>query len=241
MVGRLVEQQRLGAGEQNPGQLNPAPLAAGQRAQRLAEHPIRQAEAGRDLRRLGLGRVPTPGQELRLQPGVAPHGPIMDFRVGTGHRALGRTQFGHDLVQPAGGQHPVPGQQVQIAGARILRQVADGSGPRHPPADRLTLPGQHPGQRRLAGAIAADQTDPIGGRDPERGRPEQSAGAGAQLETGCGDHVWTAPGLGSGGQRTSPHGSLCRGSARPQTANITRPVYGAVPTVFAGTNGGQHA
>ena len=32
VVGRLVEQQRLGAGEQDPGQLDPAPLPAGQGA-----------------------------------------------------------------------------------------------------------------------------------------------------------------------------------------------------------------
>ena len=64
VVGRLVEQQRVGAAEQDPGQLDPAPLTTGEGPQRLAEHPVRQAEAGRDRRRLRLGGVPAE----RVQP-----------------------------------------------------------------------------------------------------------------------------------------------------------------------------
>jgi hypothetical protein len=43
VVGRLVEQQRVGAGEQDPRELDPAALAAGQRAQRLLEQAIEAA------------------------------------------------------------------------------------------------------------------------------------------------------------------------------------------------------
>ena len=45
VVGRLVEQQRLGAGEQDPRQLDATALAARQRAQRLAEHAVLDPEA----------------------------------------------------------------------------------------------------------------------------------------------------------------------------------------------------
>ena len=68
VVGRLVEQQRLGAGEQDPGQLDPAPLAAGQRAQRLAEDPVLDAEAVRDLGGLGLGGVARRRRAARRRP-----------------------------------------------------------------------------------------------------------------------------------------------------------------------------
>ncbi len=57
VVRRLVEQQRVRAAEQDSGQLDPAALAARERAQRLAEHPVGEAETCRDRRRLGLGRV----------------------------------------------------------------------------------------------------------------------------------------------------------------------------------------
>ena len=48
VVGRLVQQHGLGIGEQDPGQLHPAALAAGQGVQRLMQHPVGQAQAGRD-------------------------------------------------------------------------------------------------------------------------------------------------------------------------------------------------
>ena len=52
VVGRLVEQQRLRVAEQDPGQLDPPALPAGQRAQRLVQHPVGQPEAGGQARRL---------------------------------------------------------------------------------------------------------------------------------------------------------------------------------------------
>ena len=64
VVGRLVEQQRLGAGEQDPGQLDPPPLATGEGLQRLAEQPVLDAEAVRDLRGLRLRGVPAAGVQL---------------------------------------------------------------------------------------------------------------------------------------------------------------------------------
>ena len=45
VVGRLVEQQGVGVREQDAGQLDAAALTAGEGVQRLAEHPVGQAEA----------------------------------------------------------------------------------------------------------------------------------------------------------------------------------------------------
>src|SRR3712207_7443249 len=39
VVGRLVEQQGLGVGEEDPGELDAAALTTGQRPQRLEQHP----------------------------------------------------------------------------------------------------------------------------------------------------------------------------------------------------------
>jgi hypothetical protein len=81
MVRRLVEQQGLGAGEQDPGQLDPPALATGQRAERLSEYPLVKAEICGDRGRFALGRITTVGEELGLQAGVAAHSPLVSFRV----------------------------------------------------------------------------------------------------------------------------------------------------------------
>ena len=53
----------------------------------------------------------------------------------------------------------------------------------------LALAGQHLGQGRLAGAVAADQTDPVTGRHTERRSREQEPRPDAQLKSGRGDHA----------------------------------------------------
>src|SRR5690606_41425835 len=58
VVRRLVEEQRLHAGEEDARELDAAALPAGQRAQRLAEHTVVEAEVARDAVGLALGRVP---------------------------------------------------------------------------------------------------------------------------------------------------------------------------------------
>ena len=125
VVGGLVEQHGLGAGEQDPGQLDPAPLTTGQGVQRLVQHPVGQAEAGGDRGRLRLGRVPAEHREPFFQAGVGADGVGRRGGVRSGHRRLGRPELGAQLVEPARGQHAVDGQHVQVPGTRVLRQVPD--------------------------------------------------------------------------------------------------------------------
>ena len=66
VVGRLVEEQGLGAAEQDAGQLDPATLAAGERAERLRRAPAR---AGRGWRR---SRRPRTRPRSRRGRGTAP-------------------------------------------------------------------------------------------------------------------------------------------------------------------------
>ena len=128
VVGRLVEQHRLRAGEQDPGQLHPAPLAAAQRGERLAEDPVLDAEAGRDLRGLGLRGVPAAGVQLGVRPLVAAASPgpgrpgrrcpSRSRRRGGGVRrrrgrartgsARGRARSGRPCAGPEGGSRRSP-------------------------------------------------------------------------------------------------------------------------------------
>ena len=56
------------------------------------------------------------------------------------------------------------------------------------PAGRRRLSRQHPGQRGLARAVAADQADLVAGRDLERRGLQQQPRASAQLKVIGGDH-----------------------------------------------------
>jgi hypothetical protein len=189
VVGRLVEQQRRRAGEQDPGQLDPPALAAGQRAQRLVQHPVGKPQVGADPGRLGLGRVAAERGEPVLQPAVAAHGRVAGRVVGgLGQLDLGLLQVVQQGVEAAGGQHPVLAQHGKVAGARVLRQVADLAAPVDGAAVRQRLAGQHAQGGGLAGAVAADQPDAVAGLDAQGGAGQQDPGAGTQLQVGGGDH-----------------------------------------------------
>ena len=76
VVGRLVEQQHVAAGEEDAGQLHPAALAPGQHAEGQVDAVGAQAEAGDQLAHLGLGGVAAEGREGVLGPGEAGDGPV---------------------------------------------------------------------------------------------------------------------------------------------------------------------
>ena len=129
VVGRLVEQQRLGVGEQDAGQLDAAALATGERAQRLGEHAVGQAEVGADPGGVALGGVAAEGGELVLEPAVAADGLVPLGVVGRlGHGDLRLDQLVAEDVEAAAGEHPVAGGDVEVAAARVLRQVAELAG-----------------------------------------------------------------------------------------------------------------
>ena len=102
-----------------------AALAAGQGPQLLPEHLRRQAQAGGERRRLGLGGVAAEHRQPLLEMAVPAHRGVAPGRVGVGHAQLGLAQVGQQRVQAAGRQHPVHGQAVEVADHRVLRQVPD--------------------------------------------------------------------------------------------------------------------
>ena len=130
VVGRLVEQQRVDAGEQDAGQLDAAALTTGERADRLAEHALVEPEVRRDPVRLALGRVPAGGGEPRLEPRVPrPSRPVARRRRPRWPSPPRSSRIARDdLVETARGEHPVHGERVEVARAGVLRQVADVAG-----------------------------------------------------------------------------------------------------------------
>ncbi|CAM5731832.1 hypothetical protein STENM223S_02795 [Streptomyces tendae] len=172
VVGRLVEQEDVVAGQQQRGESRAGGLAAGQGGHRLVEADV-QAEDGGDL----LGAFVEVGAAEREPPlqgggvGVVRAGRAVDQALGgLVHGVLGLGDAG------AAGQEGAHG----LAGPplRLLREVADGGGGRGEP--QLALlgrgePGEQAQQRGLAGAVGSDQADHVAGRDDEVEPGEQGA------------------------------------------------------------------
>ena len=188
VVGRLVEEQRLGAGEQDPGQLDATALTTGQRLQRLGEDPLLDAEAAGDRGGLGLGGVPTAGVQLGVGALVAAHRLLAHGDVVAAHVDLGLPEPAYDVVEAARGQDPVAGDHLGVADPRVLREVADLAGGLHGARRGQRLAGEDLRERGLAGAVAPDQADLVAGRHPEADVLHEEACTGTDLELVGGDH-----------------------------------------------------
>jgi hypothetical protein len=77
---------------------------------------------------------------------------------------------------------------MQVAGAWVLWQVAHVARCRDAAGGRLALAGEHLGQRRLSGAVAAHEPYSVTGCDPERRSVEEEARPSAQLDPTGGNH-----------------------------------------------------
>ena len=166
VVGRLVEQEGLGVPEEDARELDAAPLAAGEGADRLAQRRVGEAEVRGDPRRLALGGVAARGAEPLLDPAVAGDRLVAHCVVGGRHALLGLPHLLHEDVEVPRGEDPVDRQDLEVARPRVLGQVADLAARRHRAARRKDLPRENPRQRRLAGPVAPHEPDAVPGRPP---------------------------------------------------------------------------
>ena len=169
VVGRLVEQQRrrglpatLGGGEQNPGELDAATLAAGKGAHLLLEDAVLQPQRGADPRGLAFGLVAASRGEFLLVPTEPANGFLLPFRIGVvGHTFLLDRHLRHQLVEATGGEYTVLRRLLHVALARILREIADLARRGDLTAVGLPLAGDDAHRGGLTGAIATDEPDAV--------------------------------------------------------------------------------
>ena len=163
VVGRLVEQQQVGGGKQHRGEGDAHAPAAGELGERPPLRPFVEAEAGEDARgarRRCVGAdVDEPGLDL-----------------GDAQRIVGAFGlFEQDAAFGVGVEHEV--DQRLRAARRLLLDPADAGAPGQ--ADRAALRAQlaadEAEQRRLAGAVAADQADMRAGRQRHGRSVDQQA------------------------------------------------------------------
>ena len=172
MVGRLIEQQKIGVGEQRGGEGDPHAPAAGEFLHRALLCGFVEAEAGKDgggARRGGLG---ADGDQAFVDFGDAGRVGVFGF-VQEG-QAFG-VALQHGVEQGGGAGRGF----LRYGGEAGARRQADIS-----PVER-EVAGDGAQQGGFAGAVAADQADAAAGIDREVGGIKESAAA--EADGDCGD------------------------------------------------------
>ena len=174
MVGRLVQQQQVGCGEQGGGERHAHAPAAGEAVHRPGLGGCVEAQTGEDSGRAGRGRICADGAQA-----------LVDFGKARGVGGVQLAQQGQTLGVAL--QHGI--QQRLRTGWRGLAHL------RHPGARRKPnvaaiggkLAGDGTQQGRFARAVAPDQADAAPGIDRQIGTVQQGAARHAQSEAGDGE------------------------------------------------------
>ena len=137
-----------------------------------------------------LGGVPAHRGELVLEPAVAAHRLVPLGVVGRlGH---GDLRLGELVACRTSRPRPESTRSLAVMSRSPLRgscgQVADLAGDLDLAGVRDALPGERGQRGGLAGAVAADQADPVAGLHAEGGVADEDAATGTQLEAGRRDH-----------------------------------------------------
>ncbi len=159
MVGRLVEEQDVAAGEEDAGDLDAAPLTAGEHTDREILPGRVEAETGGDRSGLALGGVAAVGAEQLLGPAVAGDGPLVGVLLHGDAQLLDAFDLG---IDPAPREH-VGDRGAGVSGCvdpRILGEVAEPALADHSSRSGLGMTAEDTEQAGLAGAVAARRDRP---------------------------------------------------------------------------------
>ena len=201
MVARLVEQHGVGAHEQDAGQRHAHLPAARQRADVAVHHLLAEAQAGEDLARPALQRVAVQLLEARLHLAVALDDRLHLVRpVRIRHGGLQLLQLGRHGAHRAGAVHHLGHGAAARHLAHVLAEVADGHAAidGHLALVGLLLARDHPEQRRLAGAVGADEADLLALVERRGGLDEEDLVAVLLADVVETDHVCVGPGTSCG-------------------------------------------
>ena len=158
VVGRLVQEQQVGLGQEQPAQRHPAPLTARERADVGVARREPQGVHG-DLE----GAVELPGAggiDLGLQVGLLGQQGV-DVGIGVAEGGAHLVVPVDQLLRLAHALGHVPGHVLGRVQLGLLGQVADRE-PRGQPGlarEPVVLTGHDPQQRRLPRAVGADDAD----------------------------------------------------------------------------------
>ena len=170
MVRRLVEEQQVRVGDDEPGERGAGLLAARQRRRRPDPVARLESQAGQRLVDALVDGVPAEDLELVLEVGVAA---LLDAMLLLVSGELGRDRVEMRRAGPDRGPEVGRGHErrveVRLLGEQAERQPAL---PGDLAAVGLVDAGGDPEQRRLAGAVRPDEPDAVADRDRRRDRVE---------------------------------------------------------------------
>ena len=197
MVARLVEQHGVGAHQQDAGQRHAHLPAARQRADVAVHHLLAEAQAGQHLARAALQRIAVEFLEARLHLAVALDDVVhLVGPVGIGHGGFELLQLGRHRADRAGAVHHLGDGAAAGHLADVLAEIADGDAAidGHLALVGLLLAGDHAEQRRLAGAVGADEADLLALLERRRGLDEEDLVAVLLADVVEADHGNVKPG-----------------------------------------------
>ena len=162
VVARLVEQHRVGLHQENAAKRHAHFPSAGQSAHVAVHHLLAEAQAREHLARAAFERIAAELLEARLHLAVTDDDLVhLAGTLGVRHRGLKVLQLGCDRGDRPGAVHHLGHRAPPRHLADVLTEVADGRAAidGHLSFVGLLLPGDHPEQRGLAGAVRADEPD----------------------------------------------------------------------------------
>ena len=157
---------RSGCGGERPGERGARELAAGEGLQRAVEVRVGEPEAVDDGPRALAPAVAAGGLEARVDVAVA----VERGLVARGHRGLEAAELLLELERlAAAGEDVVAQRDVALARrALVVQGDAHALGQHELAAVDRRLAGEHPQQRRLAGAVAPRDRQPLAALELER-------------------------------------------------------------------------
>ena len=162
VVARLVEQQRVGAHQQDLRERDAHLPAARQCADIAVHHLLAEAEAVEHFAGAGVEAVAVEFLELALHLAVAGDDLVhLVGAVGVGHRGLEFGELAHQRAGGTGALHDFGDGAAALHVADVLAEVADGDAAIDGDLALvgLLLAGDQAEQRGLAGAVGSDEAD----------------------------------------------------------------------------------
>ena len=181
VVGRLVEQEHVGARDERARERGPGQLPAREAPQGARQLVLADAEAAQDALQPGAPRVAAGALQPRV--GVLVGGEHLGAGVAGAHAGLQRGEVGLGLL---GGGHALghvllEGEVGRQGRALVVERHVGAARQADAAAVGLELPGQDPQEGRLALAVAPDDGQAVAGADAEAdvgedvARPERLA------------------------------------------------------------------
>ena len=178
VIGRLVEQQDIGLGEQDARQLNSSALPPGHGDDRMVQLGAGDADGMTEALGFGLGDIAAACHELVLEVGKPPDEPVSFGCGGVLHAQPSAFHLTLERADVAGHEDALQGAGLgvgKLSEGGLLRQIPHDSAAGHRSLVGRAPPRQRAQQRGLPGPVRPNQADLVSGVHGKRRVRDQTA------------------------------------------------------------------